>query len=45
MENLRDEVVGVEETSDTGPFALGAALEPEGATFPRLREPLLREKH
>ena len=34
MENPRDEVVGVEETSDTGLFALRAALEPEGAMFP-----------
>lgn len=36
MENPREEAVAREGTSDTGSFALRAALEPEGTTFPRL---------
>lgn len=34
MENLREEAVGVEGTSESGLFALRAALETEGQCFP-----------
>lgn len=45
MENPRGEVMTAEGDLRLGLCALEVALEPEGATFPRLSAPLLSENH